>query len=281
MKYLNKYRIRRMVLYFCVIAIIFTIILINIPWEDHLAWQLDYDRKRIDVKTIEPNVIEITLSYTVNQSLMLINTDYKLDERFEAEIGEYKDTGILMNRCMLESYALLSEAVTSNTADNLYVTSTLRTRNEQETLYKDDPETATLPDASEHQSGLAADVYAKNFAGEAFLKSNAGQFVNTHCHEYGFIIRYPHYGKGETKIRFEPWHIRYVGMPHSDIIYNNKLTLEEYIFSLEENRFYEVGGYIITRQKPENNMIKIPLNCKNYVISNDNTGCYIVTAEII
>ena len=62
MKYLNKYRIRRMVLYFCVIAIIFTIILINIPWEDHLAWQLDYDRKRIDVKTIEPNVIEITLS---------------------------------------------------------------------------------------------------------------------------------------------------------------------------------------------------------------------------
>lgn len=288
MKYLNKYRIRRMVLYFCVTTIIATAVLSSIPWENYLAWQLDYDRKKIEVKNFEPSVMDVAISelteengYTVDQSLMLINTEHMLGEDFAAELGEYKDTGVVMNKCMLESYAKLSAGVTEFTEEKLYVTSTVRNRDEQKALYEEDPKTATLPGASEHESGLAADVYVKNFAGEAFLKSEAGQFVNTNCHKYGFIIRYPHYGKKETGIRFEPWHIRYVGLPHADIIYNNKLTLEEYIFSLKENAFYKVGNYVVTRQKPSDGRIKIAMYCKNYVISPDNTGCYVVTAEVM
>ena len=39
--------------------------------------------------------------------------------------------------------------------------------------------TAAAPGASEHQTGLGIDVYVKNFAGEGFVKSQAGQFVNS------------------------------------------------------------------------------------------------------
>lgn len=288
MNYFNKYRIRRIVAYLIILTVILAIILSCIPWEHRLAWGLEYDRQKIKLEKAEPATIQIALSeltaengYTVNQSLMLINTDYMLDEDFVAEIGEYNSTGVLMNKCMLESYSALSSAVTEQTKDILYVASTVRSKDEQKVLYEEDPKTATLPGASEHESGLSADVYVKNYAGEGFLKSEAGKFVNTNCHKYGFIIRYPHYGVRKTGIRFEPWHIRYVGLPHSDIIHNNKLTLEEYIFSLKENVFYKTGDYIITRQKPKDGRIEIPSSCSEYIISQDNTGCYIVTAKIL
>lgn len=47
-------------------------------------------------------------------------------------------------------------------------------------------------------------------------------------HKFGFILRYPR-GKEEiTKMKFEPWHIRYVGEKTAKYIYENNLTLEEY-----------------------------------------------------
>lgn len=85
-------------------------------------------------------------------------------------------------------------------------------------------------------------------------------------------------GKETTGIKYEPWHIRYVGMPHAKIIYNNHITLEEYVFSLENGVWYEVDGYLISRQKlSSNNTLNIIENSSNIVISPDNTGSYIIT----
>ena len=216
---------------------------------------------------------------SLDQSLMLINTDYTLPESFVPQIAEYKDTDVFMNSCMLEAYASLSAAVTENFGKKLYVSDDFRTAAEQEQLYMDMPDTATMPGASEHQSGLALDVYVAKYAGDAFIKSPAGRFVNSHCHEYGFIIRYPSYGEDETDIRFEPWHIRYVGQPHAKIIYNNRLTLEEYVLSLEIGQWYEVDGYIFCRQSVADGELTIPESFATCTVSPDNTGCYIVTVE--
>lgn len=216
---------------------------------------------------------------TVDQSLMLVNTEYTLPEDYEADVLEYKDTTVYMSRCMLESYARLSAAVNEKTGKKLYVSSDFRTAEEQEELYREDPLTATLPGASEHQTGLALDVYVAKYSGDAFVKSAAGRFVNSRSWEYGFIIRYPSYGEDVTGIRFEPWHIRYVGHPHADVIYKNHTTLEEYIGGLEIGQWYEIDGYLVSRQKSVNGCIVLPDNFKSCVISPDNTGCYIVTAE--
>lgn len=75
--------------------------------------------------------------------------------------------------------------------------STYRTSAEQEKLYEDDSAVANKPYASEHQTGLAADVYVRYFAGEGFLKSKAGRYVNLNCYKYGFIIRYD-FGKTDS-----------------------------------------------------------------------------------
>jgi len=214
-----------------------------------------------------------------NQSMMLINTDYMLPEDFTAEIAEYRDTGVNMNSCITMAYGTLSDAVKAATGDTLFISSGIRDRKQQQRLYEEQPETATIPGASEHETGLSMDVYVAYYAGDGFLKSEAGRFVNDYCDEYGFIIRYPSYGEKETSIPFEPWHIRYVGFPHSEIIYNNRLTLEEYIFSLEEGVCYEADGYLITRQRPKNGRVQVPVECKEYVVSSDNTGCYIITGK--
>ena len=223
--------------------------------------------------------LELDARVTFDQSLMLINTEYMLGEDFAPEISEYKDTEVYMNSCMIDAYGAISAAVSERFGKKLYVSDDLRTEAEQEQLYIEMPDIATHPGASEHQSGLALDVYVAYFAGDSFIKSPVGRFVNSECYKYGFSIRYPSFGEDVTGIRFEPWHIRYVGEVHARIIYNNRLTLEEYILSLEVGAWYEVDGYFISRQAALEGNLSLPMRFESCVISSDNTGYYIITLK--
>lgn len=79
-------------------------------------------------------------------------------------------------------------------------------------------------------------------------------------------------------MKYEPWHIRYVGQPHAEIIHNNRLTLEEYINSLKNGVWYSVDNYLISRQNAQDgNMLSLPENFESAVISPDNTGSYLIT----
>ena len=88
---------------------------------------------------------------------------------------------------------------------------------------------------SEHHTALAIDLSIKKDG--KFLEDNDDLFANEevfkeiskHLNKFGFILRYP---KGKEKItgyNYEPWHIRYVGIVPASIIYQNNLTLEEYL----------------------------------------------------
>ena len=216
---------------------------------------------------------------TFDQSLMLVNTEYMLTEGFIPDIAEYKNTDVYMNACMLEAYASLSAAVGDRFGERLYISSWYRSAEEQAQLYLDDHTTATVVGASEHQTGLALDVYVAYFAGDAFIKSEEGRYVDSECWRYGFIVRYPSFGEEITGIRFEPWHIRYVGIPHANIIYSNHLTLEEYILSMEVGEWYESCGYLISRQPMTDGTLILPESFDECTISPDNTGYYIVTVK--
>lgn len=215
---------------------------------------------------------------TFDQSMMLVNTEYRLAQDFVPQISEYKTSGVQMSNCMHTAYNDLSVSVKENADDNLYVSSHFRTAEKQQNLYDEDPTTATEPGASEHQTGLALDVYVRNYSGDGFVQSEAGQYVNSNCWKYGFIIRYPVFGEKETGIRFEPWHIRYVGQPHAEIIYNNHVTLEEYISSMEVGVWYGHDDYLYSRQEM-GDTIQLPMEYSEVVISPDNTGSYIVTVR--
>ncbi|MBN1891610.1 MAG: M15 family metallopeptidase [Clostridiales bacterium] len=214
---------------------------------------------------------------TVNETLFLISNEYPVSEDREFSLECYKTTDVLMNKAMIDDYARLSAAVTEETGDKLYVMSSYRSFDDQRALFEEDPDIAAKPGASEHHSGLALDVYVYMFAGEGFIRSEAGRFVNEKCHEYGFIIRYPRGKERITGFSYEPWHIRYVGQPHARIIALSNLTLEEYIDKLGEGDFYAYDGWIISRQVgPE---IYIPQNATEITISEDNTGFYVITAK--
>ena len=80
-----------------------------------------------------------------------------------------------------------------------------------------------LPGTSEHELGLAVDINDEN--------GDTGMYdwLAEHAHEYGFIQRYPPEKSSITGISHEPWHYRYVGEEAATAIYEEGITLEEYL----------------------------------------------------
>lgn len=222
--------------------------------------------------------LEADGAVTCDRSLLLVNGDHPVEASALPALGEYGDTGVWMACCAMDAYRALSEAVKEQTGQGLLISSSYRNASEQADVYAEDSSVAALPGESEHETGLALDVYVPLFAGDGFLKSEAGQFVNRDCWRYGFIIRYPLFKKGETGIRFEPWHLRYVGAPHAEVISRNGWTLEEYIERLQPGQYYEACGYVISRQAGQT--LSIPNGLTELTVSPDNTGHTIVTGKL-
>ncbi len=82
------------------------------------------------------------------------------------------------------------------------------------------------PGHSEHQTGYTVDC---NTINDKFIQTPEGKWLDEHCHEFGFIIRYPEGKEDITGYAYECWHIRYVGVEVATEIYEQGLTLEEYL----------------------------------------------------
>jgi len=83
--------------------------------------------------------------------------------------------------------------------------------------------------ASEHQTGLAVDLWDGVTWSLPMANTATGKWLFRHAHAYGFVLRYPN---GKTKItgyHYEPWHYRYIGKTDALKFGNNSLTLEEYL----------------------------------------------------
>ena len=85
------------------------------------------------------------------------------------------------------------------------------------------------PGASEHQLGLSIDLSTDGKTQENFHLLSQGRWITQNCHKFGFVIRYPQDKATITQIKFEPWHLRYVGVDHATYMYEHGLCLEEYV----------------------------------------------------
>lgn len=102
------------------------------------------------------------------------------------------------------------------------------------------------PGASEHQTGLAADMVQSNGNANGydytqnFESTPEGIWLREHAHEYGFILRYPDGKHDITGYAYEPWHFRYVGVDYATKIYETdpNMTFEEY-FGVEGGNYKE------------------------------------------
>ncbi|MGI5856593.1 MAG: M15 family metallopeptidase [Candidatus Merdivicinus sp.] len=95
-----------------------------------------------------------------------------------------------------------------------------------------------LPGCSEHQTGLAVDLGESrpqiDFIRPDFPDSGVCGEFRRRAAEYGFFLRYPAGKEKITGIACEPWHFRYVGWPHSQLIQEYRLALEEYLELLRD-----------------------------------------------
>ncbi|TLS48577.1 D-alanyl-D-alanine carboxypeptidase family protein [Paenibacillus antri] len=92
--------------------------------------------------------------------------------------------------------------------------------------------TSAYPGQSEHQTGLAMDVSAAsvNYAlEEAFGETVEGIWLAENAASHGFIIRYPKDKEDVTGYKYEPWHLRYVGVDIAEFVTEQGLTLEEFL----------------------------------------------------
>lgn len=212
-------------------------------------------------------------------SLLLINKEHLIPSDFSDVVEEYKNSGVMMDPCIMSSYEALSAECRRKFDEQLYISSSYRTKEkQQEILETSAPNIAAEVGASEHQAGLALDVYFSGHAGRAILKCEAGQYLNQNCWRYGFIIRYPLWKSSKTSTAYEPWHIRYVGVPHAEIMYLEGLVLEEYMELLLEEEYYRYGDYLITRQEKE--PFLLPESFESGIISKDNMGGYVITLKL-
>ena len=96
------------------------------------------------------------------------------------------------------------------------------------------------PGASEHHLGLAFDVNKQGSS--TFAGTKHSEWLNEHCWEYGFIIRYTKEKESITGFVAEPWHIRYVGVEHAKYMKEHDLCLEEYVQGIEDGTIVLSGS---------------------------------------
>lgn len=82
---------------------------------------------------------------------------------------------------------------------------------------------------SEHQTGLTVDINTGQSTLRAFAGTQAAEWVEQNCGDFGFIVRYPEGEEEITGYEYEPWHITYVGVETAaDMKARGISTLEEY-----------------------------------------------------
>ena len=279
---------------FCVLAAVLIfgtgIFCIRYDWRFILTQQFSIPFRQVEFREISFSHTDLQPVRTedflnrgdvrIEQSLVLVNAEHPAEEN-SYSLEEYKDSGLLMNSCVLEPYSQLSRAVLNETGEQLYVNNSYRSRQEQEEVFaQEGSETSAQPGASEHETGLAMDVYVSGLAGPGFLKSQAAKYISAEGWKHGFIIRYPQFKTSKTGISYEPWHIRYVGKPHAQILYHKNWCLEEYYEHLPVGKYYISGEYLITR-KPEGETLSLPATLSDVVVSEDNMGNLVITGHYV
>ena len=166
----------------------------------------------------------------------------------------------------LEALYQLNAAAKKDNAKGLFVHQAYRSESFQNTLFQrrlekfkktektyeeafeKTQQMVAYPGKSEHQAGLALDVYStKGPSAETFFGTNDQKWLEKNCYKFGYVVRYPDGKTNITKIIYEPWHIRYVGVPLATYLYNNKLCLEEFYTKLDKDKVIETDKYLFKK----------------------------------
>lgn len=188
------------------------------------------------------------VSEKLNNELILINKYIFLPNNYipnnlELINEKYSLPGMKLVNYAKDAFEKMSEAARKENL-NIIAMSTYRSYNYQEKLYtkyvnEDGKEKADTysarPGHSEHQTGLAVDVYNQKVSYTEFESTEEFKWLEKNAHKYGFILRYP---KGKSKITgyvYEAWHYRYIGPETATKIKKQNITYDEYYIQNLDN----------------------------------------------
>ena len=142
------------------------------------------------------------------------------------------------------------------------------------------------PGCSEHETGLAMDLGKAaeevDFLRPDFPDLGACRAFGRTAARYGFILRYRGEKRPLTGIAAEPWHFRYVGAPHAQLMEQHGLCLEEYVPFLRrgERRVRLEGGRTarVSHVPCRGSRTELTLPDECCQVSGDNEDGFIVTA---
>ena len=172
---------------------------------------------------------------TSKGQLMLVNGRHYLDENYKPDSLEtfsmdYCYENQKAQRVVVDAFMELQKACKEQTDAQLMVNSAYRSYQQQIGTFKRNPNGyAARAGSSEHQTGFAIDVTSRQHPMRwPFDKSEEGVWMREHCHEYGFILRYPKKQSQIFGFAYEPWHLRYVGKEVAKRIHDEDITFDEY-----------------------------------------------------
>ena len=226
--------------------------------------------------------------------LILVNREHPIaaDARPQLAALPFGGSGVLMER---RAAKLLSACVKKAGGTGVIVpVSGFRARDEQRRIWDDTMSSqgaeftgkyVAMPGCSEHETGLAIDLAMAaediDFIRPDFPNTGACAAFRRLAAGYGFIERYRADKEHVTGIACEPWHFRYVGIPHARLMVERNLALEEYTPFLRRRpwRYVQEGGrqamVFYAPSRGTETTITIPDCC--YQVSGDNQGGFIVT----
>ncbi len=191
--------------------------------------------------TIEnPEIIHIDPE---NWYLTLVNSGYRIADTYEPELVYVCNSGERLDKKVAEHYekmynAALQDGVTLTPCSG-YRSYETQERNynrkieyfESQGFTTDEAKVkaATIimpPGSSEHNLGYAMDIVCVE---EWFEGTEEFKWLQKNAADYGFIMRYPKDKQDITKVIYEPWHWRYVGVEDAKKLKESGLVLEEYL----------------------------------------------------
>lgn len=194
----------------------------------------------------KPGTIDNPTIITIDEEkwyLTLVNSSYRIPDSYEPDLVYVCGSGERLDRKVAEHYEEMYEAAK---AEGIYLTpcSGYRSYELQERNYNNKisffesqgysydeakVKAATIimpPGSSEHNLGYAMDIVCVD---EWFEDTDEFKWLTEHAADYGFIMRYPKDKQDITKVIYEPWHWRYVGVELAKELKDSGLVLEEYM----------------------------------------------------
>lgn len=247
----------------------------------------------------------------VNNNIALLN---EVNEDDLVVVREYKNSAYWVSdysvKILPDAMDALNEMLlgfyTATGNDNVMVRSGYRSFDYQQELYEEElastgEDSSTLvakAGYSEHHTGYAIDFTTYNGSSYSDFDGEGNyEWIMENCYKYGYINRYPEGKESITLIDNEPWHFRYVGIPHAQVMYEYDMCLEEYISFIKnytiDSGFLLVNAddgaqyiiYYVPMSSSDSTTIYVPLQDDGvtaypYEISGNNVDGFIVTVTL-